>query len=447
MHVTLPGMIIVVMYLALYFGLFGILLSFILKRSKAIPLLFFIPALWTTLEFIRSHAFSGFGWVLLGHSQSTNLPVIQIADILGSYGVSFLVVMTNAAIFLTIKDFRRKNYSTHCLGLALLVIFLSLSYGTLRVKNIFTGDMLRVAVVQGNIPQSQKWDAGFRQAILDKYEHLTKRAAEKRPDLIIWPETSVPGFLESEEEIFKRVKSIVLGVRTPLFIGAPSEGEDGYYYNSALLFDAGSKITGRYDKIHLVPFGEYIPFKGVFSFVENFAPNPIGDFRSGNDYKVFKVYSERSYSDEEKRWKARRSSGFSCLICFEDIFPELSRRFVKNGARFLVNMTNDAWFERTSAANQHKQSSVFRAVENRVNVVRAANTGVSCFIDQKGEVTDEVSEKGSNIFVDGFAVHDIILTHTRTFYTRFGDLFAIGCAIFTVLSLALQIFISKRRMT
>ncbi|MFA4981292.1 MAG: apolipoprotein N-acyltransferase [Candidatus Omnitrophota bacterium] len=445
-HVTLPGMIIVAAYLALYFALFGSALSFVMGRSKPLAVLFFAPAAWVALELTRSNVFSGFGWALLSHSQSNCLPVIQIADITGAYGVSFLVMMANAAIFLTIKDLRKKEYSSPILGIALILIFVSLAYGIIRVKNIFTGEIFNAAVVQGNIPQTEKWDASFRQEILGKYESLTKDAAKEEVDLIIWPETSVPGFLESEHDLFGRVEALAKGVRTPLLVGAPREDPalPDAYYNSAVLFDEEGGISGRYDKIHLVPFGEYLPFKGILSFVENFAPNPIGDFRGGKDYTVFKVFTQRSSRDKDYVRRLVKKVSFSCLICFEDIFPGLVRQFAHSGADFLVVITNDAWFGNTSAPYQHAQSSVFRAVENRLNVVRAANTGLSCFIDQKGRIVKRVEELGRDLFVNGVAVNGMILTNTRTFYTAYGDLFAYACALLAVFYLFVNLFYIRR---
>ena len=446
-HVTLPGMIAVVLYLALYFGLFGLAVSYTARPQTARPeaTLFIIPAAWVTLEWIRSHLFTGFGWVLLGHSQTGNPTMIQIADLAGAYGVSFLIVLVNAAIYLTLKELKNKRHSTFYLMVALSLVFLAISYGTFRLRNIFPGEHLKVAVIQGNIPQSKKWDYGFRREILDKYEALTRKAAREKPDLIIWPETSVPAFIEFDKAVSERMSGLARSVQAPILVGAPSAEAkaENVFYNSAVLFGADGKLTGRYDKLHLVPFGEYVPFKRFLSFVERLAPSPIGDFSRGKDFTVFSFFIERRSGGKDLNWKLSKKVKFSCLICFEDIFPELAREFVRHGADFLVNITNDAWFKDSSAPYQHAQASTFRAVENRVNVVRAANTGLSCFMDQKGEMAASVESGGRKIFVGGFSVHEIVLTKTRTFYTVYGDIFAFACICLTLIYL-LSIAVMKK---
>lgn len=432
-HVSLPGMIAVAAYLALYFGLFGLIVNYS-QLQTLYSQLFLIPAAWVTLEWIRSHALTGFGWALLGYSQSYNLPMIQIADIFGAYGVSFIIVMLNAAIFFAIKNFRNKNEFFIPIVMAAVLITAVFGYGTFRLNNVFTGERLKVSVVQGNIPQDQKWDARFTEKIIERYHTLTVSLAAQRPDLIIWPETSVPGFIENQKSLLEWVSGLAKLADAPLLAGAPRYEEVNgreLYYNSAFLFLKDGSLARHYDKIHLVPFGEYVPLKSLFFFVHRFAPRPIGDFVGGKEFTVLRFPVERSVKEKDHNWKLMKKIGFGCLICFEDIFPDLARGFVKNNAGFLVNITNDAWFGKSSAAYQHAQASVFRAVENRINVIRAANTGLSCFIDQKGRIVSKVSKEDKDLFIDGFRTQEIVLSRTRTVYTVYGDIFAYLCIFFT----------------
>ncbi len=411
-HVTVMGTVILVLYLSLYFGLFGLLIG----SHMAIPrkrILFFVPAVWVLLEFARSYLLTGFPWALLGYSQTSNLPIIQIADITGTYGVSFLIVMVNVAL-----------YSKKRIMPALLCCVIVASYGFYKLywpdrnKDIVK---YKVSVVQGNIPQQMKWDERARGYIINKYLELTHKAEGDGPDLIVWPEASWPFLLNDNDINLAEGMDFLSGLKSSLVFGAVTM-RGGFYYNSALFYRKGLKTPGIYDKLHLVPFGEYIPLKKIFPFLETIAP--IGDITKGNKYTVF---SDRN--------------DFSVLVCFEDLFPELSRRFVRKGASFLVNITNDAWYGNTTAAYQHLQASIMRAVENRVWVVRSANTGISAFINSKGKIISLVSDRcRGSLFVDGVATSsvNIMAGKYKTFYTYTGDLFVLFSLLYLV------IFLKKR---
>ena len=413
------------LYLAIYFAFFGLLFSISIRNTHdAIRNTFFIPCIWVSLEYIRSHLFTGFSWALLGYSQYRILPVIQISDITGAYGVSFLLVLVNVGIWQTIETiikagshklkFRKKILvSVICI---LFSVLLTVSYGYFKLNQPARGQSIKVAVIQGNIPQRMKWDPDARDFILEKYSRLTETAAFNRPDIIIWPETSVPGYLEDEPELLKEIGSLSRRVFPAyLLVGTPQQGRNRTLYNSATLLFQG-KIIKRYDKLHLVPFGEFIPWPAFFSRF-SFA-GLVGNFSRGADFTVF------SFSQTRPKIK------FSALICFEDVFGHLARKFVQKGARFLVNMTNDAWFEDSSEPEQHLQASVFRAVENRVNVVRSANTGISCFINPRGETLGRVSdERGRDLLVEGEKTQELKVVSAPGFYTAFGDIFAWLCLI------------------
>ncbi|MFH1888814.1 MAG: apolipoprotein N-acyltransferase [Candidatus Omnitrophota bacterium] len=419
-HVTLAGTAVLILYLALYFGVFGLLIRPFTKRSTPY-LLIFIPSAWVLLEYIRGYLFTGFPWALLGYSQYLNLPVIQIADITGVWGVSFLVMMVNVMIYsvfgsrFSVLEGIKKYFSV------ILCIFVTLSYGYYKIQRAANAEQrtpIKVSVIQGNILQELKWDKISRDFIMNEYFAISDEALKDEPDLIIWPEAALPVVLEEEPAYYERVRDFIKARKTPLLLGAATLRDD-IYYNSALLVSGEGKLVGRYDKLHLVPFGEYIPLRDIYSFLETIVP--IGDFSAGKEKTVFTLPTPNS----------QLPAKFSVLICFEDLFPDLSRGFVKNGAGFLVNITNDAWFKTSSSPYQHLSASVFRAVENRVFLVRSANTGVSGFILASGKIVSPVKDKyGNKIFISGYGTKDIFVsTQENSFYTRYGDLFMIICAL------------------
>ncbi|MDD4909251.1 MAG: apolipoprotein N-acyltransferase [Candidatus Omnitrophica bacterium] len=406
-NVTILGTALLILYLSLYFGLFGIIFN---KGSRGFQL-FILPAAWVVLEYIRSHLFSGFGWALLGYSQYLNLPAIQIADVTGAWGVSFIIMMFNAALWQAV--------SRRCLkapAAPLLIILCVLFYGFFKLDQPLEGRSVRAALIQGNIPQSLKWQPGQEEYIFNRYFTLSLHSCDDKPDIIIWPESAVVNYLDLDaplrgQNFFREIAALTREMGVPILFGAVSRGKEGFF-NSAL-FLQGGELKGQYNKIHLVPFGEYIPLRKYLPFLETVVP--IGDFSSGSEPVVF---------------TSAEGAGFSVLICFEDTLPALSRGFVNRGAEFLVNITNDAWFGKSGAPYQHLQASVFRAVENRRPLARAANTGVSAFIDQRGRIVDTVNKAGKEIFVEGFKVKDIILSSgQKSVYTRVGDIFVLGCLI------------------
>lgn len=420
-HVTLLGTAVLVLYLSLYFALFGLIILPHTKNSAPYGL-FLIPAAWVLLEYIRGNAFTGFPWALLGYSQYLNLPLIQIANVTGAWGVSFLLMLSNVAIVEIIWSIKNKLWKRLKITLMLLFCFLllSLGYGYYQLsQKINASQSLRIAVIQGNIPQELKWDKEYVSYILDRYSALSVSSSGGNPDLIIWPEAAVPGILGEDNTVYNTVFSLARRIETPILTGAVVE-DNANYFGSAILIDKTGKVTQRYDKLHLVPFGEYIPLKKIFSFLETIVP--IGDIQKGKNYTIFKVMDKKSNPEAK----------FAVLDCFEDVFPELAREFSRRGAEFLVNITNDAWYKRTSAPYQHLQASVFRAVENRLFLARSANTGVSGFISPTGKIISLIQDKtGNNIFIGGYLTENIpTLKPKLTFYTRYGDIFVIACLIF-----------------
>lgn len=428
-HVTLPGTIVLILYLALYLAFFGLIIRPSTINSNTYSLIF-IPSCWVILEYIRSYLLTGFPWSLLGYSQYLRPEIIQIADITGVWGVSFLLMLSNAAIVEIIYSAKHKLWLKLKKTLVILIAFLALiliyGYVKLHYSPLTTASSrLKISLIQGNIPQNLKWDINARDFIMNKYLSLSAAAAFNKPDLIIWPEAAIPAIIDEEPRFLEEIKKFNNHTNIAILTGAVRQ-ENNNYYNCAILIDKNPGQAQEYAKLHLVPFGEYIPLKNVFPFLETVVP--IGDFTSGDDYTVFSFLPPR----------LRLNANFAALICFEDLFPELSVNFRKNGAKFLVNITNDAWFKKTSAPFQHLQASVFRAVENRLWLVRAANTGISAFISPYGKITSLIQDKNNqSTFISGYKTANIdIAQGEMSFYTRFPYLF-----LFTLVILVLAWYI------
>ncbi len=420
-HVTSLGAVLLILYFSVYFGLFGLGVRYFSYLSS-LKKMFVLPALWVVCEFLRAHLLSGFSWVSLGHSQYQNIFLIQIADITGIWGISFLVVLFNVFI----KEAIQFKTNRGALFFAFIFSLGSvLAYGIFQVnafekrqQELGKSSSLRIGIVQANIAQDLKWFEPAWPDIMDTYLALSKDILKKGPDLIIWPETAFPGFLGESKNMFERVKKLVIESNVPILFGSvKKEGDE--YFNAVVLLSREGKIQEEYDKIHLVPFGEYIPFRGKFPFLTHIIP--IDDFSRGEKYTLFDL--DLGVKDVSPK--------IATPICFEDTVGSLVRRFVNNGATLLVNVTNDGWFKDTKAPFLHLSSSIFRAVENKRNLVRSTNTGVSGFISPIGKIESYLTDKNGKItFTEGILVKDVVLgkdSLNKTFYTKFGDVFAFLC--------------------
>jgi len=411
-------------YCALYLALFSAA-AVPLRRDR--PALFFLaaPALWTALELARTYVFSGFPWALLGYSQYRNPLLIQIADIFGVYGMSFLIVLVNAALLELVEN-RKQLRPVISAALILAAVF---AYGSYRLQHTGTAGNITVSVVQGNIEQDRKWDPAYRSDVTATYKRLTRKALDERPDLVIWPETATPFYFGGTDAPYpalsEDLKRFVRSSRTPLLFGSATyERKDRRHLlrNSAFFLDGDGAVDDVYSKHHLVPFGEYVPLKDSLFFFMNKIVHGPGDFVPGSEYTVVGVRSAA----------AGTNIPFSTVICYEIIFPDLVREFVGRGARVMTTITNDAWFGRTGMPYQHFAMSVFRAVENHVPVARAANTGVSGFIDANGRILET-----SGIFTEAVLTRTLSAGAAKTFYTRYGDLFSYLCVLASLTALAL----------
>jgi apolipoprotein N-acyltransferase len=339
---------------------------------------------------------------------SGRLHLIQIAAWTGVYGVSALLVLVNTALAWVAVD-RRWRAAAAAGVVVVLAAGGAFLIGRGHLDPI-AAPTRSVAVVQGNIPQAVKWDAAFRARTFEIYGQLT-RAAAPGSDLIVWPEAAVPAYLRFEPSAMQWLTDLAAAVRVPMLVGAPDAERDGSrarYLNSAFLVDAAG-LRARYDKMHLVPFGEYVPLKRLLFFVEAIAAE-IGDFTPGREATLFQL----------------EGMPFGTVICYEVIFPDLFRRFVAGGASFMTNITNDAWFGDSGGPLQHLQMVPLRAVENRVAIVRAANTGVSALVLPSGAITSTLP-----LGTRGTLRVEVPLRRGGTFYTRFGDVFAFACAAVT----------------
>ncbi|MCP4649696.1 MAG: apolipoprotein N-acyltransferase [PVC group bacterium] len=385
-HVTIAGLIILCIYLSLYICLFGALA----KNITSILSLFTLPLLWICLEFARSYLLTGFGWALIGYSQFKNLALLQSADIFGVWGVGFLIIFVNLAILQIILLKPKHLWRSAAFCLSALLIFLTYAYGFYSLQKNFPAPDLKISVLQPNIPQEHKWDPAYKQAILDNFRQLTLAAAKDTPDLIVWPETSIPGYLLSNAKLMKYTIDLTKQSQAHILVGSPREetfGEE--YYNSAFLFNSNGSLNKYHDKLHLVPFGEYVPFNKYLGFLYSFG---IGDFSAGTHYTLFEMPDQQG-----------NTARFSVLVCFEDTFPALVKQFREKGADILITITNEAWFKNSAEPVQHLAMSVFRAVENRKWFIRCANTGISCFIDPHGRIKEPVKQNNKDIFIRGHA--------------------------------------------
>jgi apolipoprotein N-acyltransferase len=420
--------------LALFPGIFAMTATFLVRRGWSLGLA--APFVWIALEYARATAFTNFPWDLVGYSQVGRLPVVQIADITGVYGVSFLVILVNGALWELLRGVRGgRKLPLRLAGVTLLLFLSALAYGTVRLWEFppprpQKGDF-SVGVLQGNIPQEMKWNPDALEYTFLTYKRLGRAAVKDGAKLLVWPETSVPLVFSPKSEAWKVPAAISTKLGVPMLVGAPSErkteGGTGYF-NSAFLVD-GSSLRFRYDKIRLVPFGEYMPLSWLLPLGPGMAARD-GDYSPGRKMTVISVEG---------------CPRFSVLICYEAIFPDLAALALKNGALMLVNITNDAWFGRSAAPYQHFAMARMRSIENRVWFLRSANTGISAAFDRAGRIIRMIPQDISGQFVVG--IPDDI--RAGSLYTRIGDLFAWACVLTVVIALVPRVRsgVSIRRVT
>ena len=419
-------LLLLVLYLSIYTGCFTISVSYLEKRLS-IPIFISAPLLWVLLEYLRGIVLTGFPWSFLAHSQYKFLPLIQITSITGTYFISFLIVAFNCIIHHVLMVYSTNRGQSRPGGTrtlepyfiiytTLICIFFigSLIYGYKQLIKKDEGT-LTVAIIQGNIKQDVKWDEAFKIKTIGTYYNKTLEAG-KNVDLIIWPETAMPFIFEQEIYVNKFIKELPSLLNTPLLFGTVSKDSHGKHYNSAYILGKKGEIIGTYSKVHLVPFGEYTPLIAYFPFFEKLT-TAGGDFSPGREHKPI----------------ATEAGNIGVLICYEGIFPYITNETVKRGAQVLVNITNDAWYDRSSAPYQHLAFYVFRAIETDRYLLRAANTGISAIIDPKGRIKAETDIFREDVLKGTFTIRD-----TQTPYVRYGDWFILLAFLYTFIICAVR---------
>ena len=404
------------------------------KSTNNLRLAFVLAAAWTTFEWLRGWIFSGFGWNGLGVALHDNWPLIQLTELTGVAGLSFIVAFANVIVLTTayrlVIEARTRMMRPHFDFTVTMAAIVGVLIFGLRASQVSPAARpLRVAAVQSNVPQQQKFDPQFTRRIFDQFRRLSEIALRSNPppDLLVWPESSMPGPVLADQESYKFVMDLVASADSDLLLGTIDQ-EDGDVYNAALLVSESGERVQMYRKVHLVPFGEFVPGRHTVPLLARIVGDQVpGDFKAGKEYSVFTLTNGDVH--------------VAPLICFEDTIGELTRQFVlptetSPGANLLIDVTNDAWFQRSAGSHQHLANAIFRCVETRRPMVRAANTGVTCFINEFGRVTQKLQDDRGSTFIEGVLTGDIKvpLEHELTFYTRHGELFAKLCAAVTAIA-------------
>jgi apolipoprotein N-acyltransferase len=461
--VSVLVLVALVLLLVVFLAGFGAAYFLMVEKLSLTPLLA-APLAWVAFEFFRAHfPFGGFPWALLAYSQYKFLALIQIAEFTGPYGVSFIIVLMNAAAAESIRalingkaakpgewndespNSSRMKMVIAPLAAGLAPIVIALIYGFVRIPMVDRAfkdqPEIKVGIVQANVDQAVKWSPQFFWKTMRDHLDLTRSIMEQKPRLVMWPEAAVTvsNFNEQWEQR-SPVIDFLSGIDAYLLAGSLSrdpcgpapflgrQARDGFCFsNSVYLLSPGAeKLLGRYDKMRLVPFSEYVPLSRVFFFADAVAQGNTGATTPGREIKLLSIPEGR----------------FGCVICYEVIFPHIVRRFVQQGAAFMTTITNDAWFGKTGAPYQHHSTVIFRAIENRVWFARSANTGISSIVDPVGRIIRETPIYRSAAFTG------IIKPSPLTaFYTSYGDLFAWLVTISLLVSCAYAVVLARKSNT
>jgi apolipoprotein N-acyltransferase len=401
-------------------------------------------ALWVTWEMVQARLFSGFPWNFLGASQYQMLPVIQVASLTGVYGVSFLAAWFGVSVVCAMAVVLRRSHSPRQ-WMAEVVVPLVVVMGVVAlgfrqvVQPAPPTAELKLALVQPSIPQRWVWEPAEQSNRFVQLLQLSERALAEKPDLLVWPEAAVPGYIRWDTNIYQAVTNLVRRHGTWLILGAddaaPRRNSDDPFatdvFNASFLMSPDGELVATYRKRRLVIFGEYLPLARWLPILERWTG--MGSFTAGREVTPFRV--------GELRLKT------SVLICFEDVFPHHVSDYVDEDTDFLLNLTNNGWFGESAAQWQHAANGVFRAVENGVPIVRCANNGLSCWVDARGRMHEVYFPGTKDIYGAGFKVVKVPLLagvkRELTFYRMHGDLFGWGCVAWSALAVGIT-FLRRR---
>ena len=411
--------VLLIAYLAIYPALFFFAIQRISLLDPRLPAV--SAALWVVLEWFQSWVITGFPWELVGYSQYRQLYLSQIASVTGVYGLSFLILLVNATlaqVALAPHRWRRLLPPT-------VLLCAVLCYGLIRLNDDANSERssLAVGIVQGNFPQDIKWDRDRVVQTAARYTELTHTLIGRKLDLVVYPETALPFRFQHAD--YARLRALVettaVAGKTPILVGSldgVANGTSEELYNRAFLLDRDGKIVAFSDKVHLVPFGEYIPFPQIFQYLEGLTAES-GAFAHGMQRPAIEI--------------PELAERLGLFICYEAIFPEISRELAQKGATLLINITNDAWFGRTAAPYQHLAMAALRAIETGRSVVRVANTGISCLISPTGSIS-----AATELFETKAFVVDAETRSETTVYVRFGDYLILISALYLAVEIVLR---------
>lgn len=410
------------------------------------------PIFWVTGEYILTLTDLKFPWLTLGHGLAKFSLFIQIADVIGSFGLSLIIFYINVFLYNALKNYKsERNTFYKNISFAVLLFVVPIIYGIYKMNEQQNSEQktIRVGVVQPNLDPWEKWELGGIEAILNNYLQLSKKCVEQKAELIIWPETALPVYLLSGtySDVVDSIYSFLQKNNVYLLSGMPdyiihynnppkdaklSKEGNFYYstYNSILLFNPKSYEVQRYGKMHLVPLGEKVPFVDALPFLADWFKWGVGlsGWNVGKDTTVFKLKIE---NDTVK---------VAGLVCYESVFPDFVTNFVRKGAQFIAVVTNDSWYGNSSGPYQHKEFAALRAVENRRAVVRAANGGISCLINKFG-----ITEYETSMFTRTSFVVDVPINDEKTFYSEYPLIIPILSSAFSVWIIGINFLLWLKR--